>query len=167
MVLVALMSSGRTTPVTRSSRISKFTRTSWRPWMTRFPLGKTWVMIAATVSVSSSVRATEPVPVLDEVLPRLRTLAGETADKLTEIATRIYEASSFQDITGQRITKVLKVLGTIEGKVGQMAVAIGYEADPNAPPSPEESPDSEDSLLNGPSMPEVANTQADIDALFD
>jgi chemotaxis protein CheZ len=107
------------------------------------------------------------VPVLDEVLPRLRTLAGETADKLTEIATRIYEASSFQDITGQRITKVLKVLGTIEGKVGQMAVAIGYEADPNAPPPPEEPPDSEDSLLNGPSMPEVANTQADIDALFD
>ena len=59
------------------------------------------------------------------------------------------------------------MLGTIEGKVGQMAVAIGYEADPNAPPPPEESPDSEDSLLNGPSMPEVANTQADIDALFD
>ena len=62
MVLAALMSSGRTTPATVSSRSSAFTRTSWRPWITRLPLGSTLVTTAATVRFTASERLTEPWP---------------------------------------------------------------------------------------------------------
>ena len=56
------MSSGRTTPATASSRSSKLTRTSWRPSMTRLPLGSTPVTTAATLVSSTSERRTDPAP---------------------------------------------------------------------------------------------------------
>ena len=40
--------------------------------------------------------------------------------KLQDATTRIYEACGFQDITGQRITKVVNTLKIIEAKVGQL-----------------------------------------------
>ena len=44
-------------------------------------------------------------------------VSGEPAAKLQDAMTRIYEACSFQDITGQRITKVVTTLKMIEAKV--------------------------------------------------
>src|ERR1700694_2243112 len=67
MVLSLWMSSGRTMPATTSSRISKLTRTSCLPSMTRLPFGKTCVTTAATLVKSDSVRVTEPLPSLDAV----------------------------------------------------------------------------------------------------
>ena len=49
MVLSDWMSSGRTMPATIRSRISKLTRTSWWPSITRLPLGRTWVTTTATL----------------------------------------------------------------------------------------------------------------------
>src|SRR5579872_306838 len=56
-------------------------------------------------------------------------LQGEPAAKLQDAITRIYEACSFQDITGQRITKVVATLKAIEIKVAQIVVAFGSSAD--------------------------------------
>ncbi|HJM51734.1 MAG TPA: hypothetical protein QGF63_18060 [Alphaproteobacteria bacterium] len=36
---------------------------------------------------------------------------GETSLKLQQITTKIYEVPNFQDITGQRTTKVVKAAG--------------------------------------------------------
>src|SRR5579859_2322799 len=52
-------------------------------------------------------------------------LSGEPAAKLQDATTRIYEACSFQDITGQRITKVVGTLKTIEAKVAQIVATFG------------------------------------------
>jgi chemotaxis protein CheZ len=91
-------------------------------------------------------------------------LAGEPAAKLQDATTRIYEACSFQDITGQRINKVVATLKTIEAKVAQIvatfgsgdrAVAIDLAAEP-----------AEAALLNGPQHPTVAMDQSDIDKLL-
>jgi chemotaxis protein CheZ len=91
-------------------------------------------------------------------------LAGDPATKLQDATTRIYEACSFQDITGQRITKVVATLKTIEAKVAQIVATFG-----NGPPSEEVnlvelSP--EVALLNGPQHPTVAMDQSDIDRLL-
>jgi chemotaxis protein CheZ len=59
----------------------------------------------------------ESCEMLDEVAA---TVSGEAAAKLQEAVTRIYEACSFQDITGQRITKVVGTLKVIEEKVAQI-----------------------------------------------
>jgi len=51
--------------------------------------------------------------------------AMEAASALQHATTRIYEACSFQDITGQRITKVVATLKTIEAKVASIVTAFG------------------------------------------
>ncbi len=93
------------------------------------------------------------------------TVSGETADKLQDATTRIYEACSFQDITGQRITKVVTTLKTIEEKVARNIATFGHKtaALPSLPAvvlTPEEE------LLNGPQLPRQAMDQTDIDKLM-
>lgn len=94
-------------------------------------------------------------------------LSEEMTAKLAAIATAIYEASGFQDITGQRISKVRGFLKEIEDKVAKMTDAIGYQPDPIAPP-PEPAPEPGDrDLLGGPALPGTGSTQEEIDAFFD
>ena len=103
-------------------------------------------------------------------------LDPEAAERITDAVTRVYEACSFQDITGQRITKVVKTLKQIETKVAALIGAFGDElarekaraaaaAEP-APASATGDKPSDEDLLNGPQLPGNANSQADIDALF-
>lgn len=102
------------------------------------------------------------------------TLDPETAQKLTDHVTAVYEACSFQDITGQRITKVVTTLQQIEHKVDTILAAFGEDATQaktEPPPSegaPEQSPeDADKALMNGPSAPgEESVSQEDIDALL-
>ena len=90
----------------------------------------------------------------------------------TEIQDRVvkvFEACNFQDITGQRISKVVNTWKFIEGHVMQMMEIWGgidafKDFIPDAPPEPE----GDDALLNGPKLEEDAGhaSQDDIDALF-
>ncbi len=91
-------------------------------------------------------------------------LTGESATKLQDATTRIYEACSFQDITGQRITKVVGTLKTIELKVAQIVATFGSgsgDVEHVIPSEPTEA-----ALLNGPQHPTVAMDQSDIDKLL-
>ena len=93
--------------------------------------------------------------------------SGEVAAKLTQAITQIYEACSFQDITGQRITKVVATLKAIEEKVASIIAAFGERADPGAvAPAPRAAPEVAPSLLNGPQLPTAAMDQSDIDRLL-
>jgi chemotaxis protein CheZ len=91
-------------------------------------------------------------------------LSGEPAAKLQDATTRIYEACSFQDITGQRITKVVATLKTIEEKVAQIVATFG--AGSTAADGEAEVEVGEAALLNGPQHPTVAMDQSDIDRLL-
>jgi chemotaxis protein CheZ len=84
-----------------------------------------------------------------------------SATALTDAVTKIYEASSFQDITGQRITKVVRALQSMESKLQSLAGAFG-RAD-FMPAAPVEG---DAALLNGPQLSQSASSQDDIDALF-
>ncbi len=104
------------------------------------------------------------------------TLEGVEAGQALEIQEQvvaIFEACNFQDITGQRITKVVNALRYIEARIESMQVIwgeAGFEgveaADDGS--SAVEVPEGR-ALANGPSMPEADDraSQADIDALFD
>jgi chemotaxis protein CheZ len=92
-------------------------------------------------------------------------VSGESAGKLQDAVTKIYEACSFQDITGQRITKVVATLKAIEAKVAQIISAFGVPgATPAAPEPPHVPTDAE--LLHGPQLPSNAMDQSDIDKLL-
>jgi chemotaxis protein CheZ len=97
---------------------------------------------------------------LDDVAGQM---TGEPAAKLQDATTRIYEACSFQDITGQRITKVVATLKTIEAKVAQIVATFGSGEVASLPTLPEPN---EATLLNGPQHPTVAMDQSDIDKLL-
>ena len=91
---------------------------------------------------------------------------GPQADAMQEATMRIYEACSFQDITGQRITKVVSTLKAIEAKVVQIAASFGTRRRTGGVPVPEGAPSTETGLLNGPQLPAAAMDQADIDRLL-
>jgi chemotaxis protein CheZ len=94
---------------------------------------------------------------------------GALAEQLQAIATRIFEASSFQDITGQRVTKVVRVLKQIEERLGRLAVAVGDTHTATDTPTETDAdgvPVDHKKLLNGPQLPVNANNQDDIDALL-
>lgn len=48
-----------------------------------------------------------------------------TGEELQNISTRLYEASAFQDICGQRITKVLAILKFLEERLAMLAETLG------------------------------------------
>jgi chemotaxis protein CheZ len=123
-------------------------------------------IVAHTAAATNSIL--ECCESLDTLGP---TLSGDASATLQDVTTRIYEACSFQDITGQRITKIVATLKSIESKVGNIIRvfsrdglgAAGGEA-PEAAPA-EEAPAAA-TLLNGPQLPSNAMDQSDIDALL-
>jgi chemotaxis protein CheZ len=90
------------------------------------------------------------------------TLDPAAGSALTDAVTKIYEASAFQDITGQRITKVVRALQSLEDKLASLADAFG----PAPGPCPATA-EGDQALLNGPQLTKNASSQSDIDALFE
>ncbi|SDD82417.1 MULTISPECIES: protein phosphatase CheZ [Kordiimonas] len=80
---------------------------------------------------------------------------------------RIFEACSFQDITGQRISKVVETLAHIETRVMELRDLLGVtdqdieEAKEAAGPIPEDK-----SLLSGPALQGEGIDQSEVDALL-
>lgn len=92
------------------------------------------------------------------------------AAEAQEQVIKIMEACNFQDLTGQRITKVVKALRFIEDRVGAMRDIWGEKSfDGIELDKPEIDEDDPQSLLHGPAREgeEGRSTQDDIDALFD
>ncbi len=120
--------------------------------------------------VAHTATATEAILETCETLDRVASsLSGDAAVQLQDATTRIYEACSFQDITGQRITKVVATLKMIEAKVAHIVVALGahdYDGEFIALASPEAPSLDEAALLNGPQLPAAAMDQSDIDKLL-
>jgi len=77
---------------------------------------------------------------------------------------RIFEACSFQDLTGQRVNKVISTLRHIEERVSKFAGALGV-TDTGATANAADQR-AKDLLLNGPAINGPATTQDDIDAMF-
>ena len=117
-------------------------------------------IVAHTASATDAIL--ESCETLDAVAA---TVNGDAADKLQEATTRIYEACSFQDITGQRITKVVGTLKTIEEKVARIIATFGQNT-AGLPPPPPAALTAEVELLNGPQLPRQAMDQSDIDKLM-
>lgn len=125
---------------------------------------------AATDELDAIVAATEKATndILDaaETIEQITgSLPPEAAQVVTDATTRIYEACNFQDITGQRITKVVKALQHIENEVAGVLTIFGHEGGARAT-APKAAPTGEEGLLNGPQLPGAASRQEDVDALL-
>ncbi|MCG8560216.1 MAG: protein phosphatase CheZ [Hyphomicrobiales bacterium] len=87
---------------------------------------------------------------------------------VTENVMTIFEACSFQDITGQRIAKVVETLNHIEARVSRFANAIGATDIEGALTEEEAKREQrkKDLILHGPQHDGDGRNQDDIDALF-
>lgn len=125
----------------------------------------------ASDELSAVVAATENAThsILDAV-EGIEKIAGELTaaqgDAIRDGVTRIYEACNFQDITGQRIAKVVGVLKDVDKTVLGLMDAFGIALDAKAAPSAAPAKTGEAALLNGPQLAGAAQDQAAIDALF-
>ncbi len=106
---------------------------------------------------------------IQTVAEGLRAAAPEAARQLDDEVMHIMTACSFQDITGQRMTKVVNTLRYIERRVEAM-IGIWGELGLDAGESPADEADRDRRpdahLLNGPQLRGGVD-QAAVDALFD
>ncbi len=94
------------------------------------------------------------------------------AQDVRDSVVRIFEACNFQDLTGQRISKVIAALKFIEDRIDRTCKIWSRIdcATPSAPAAAELPGQGIDrKLLNGPKLPGDPghSTQADIDLIFD
>jgi len=129
--------------------------------------GELDAIIQATADATNAIM--DSTELIEEVMSKL---SGKNADKLMAATTNIYEACGFQDITGQRITKVVSTLKEIEDKVdGLVAVfsnksSSGKKIMKKKPSAKNKKSVSDEDLLNGPQATDKAKSQAEIDALL-
>lgn len=121
-------------------------------------------IVEATADATNSIMdATE---IIEEVMSSLE---GKPADDLLHATTSIYEACTFQDITGQRITKVVGTLKDIEDKVdGLLNVFTDGKSVKRKKKTTTKTKQeiTDEDLLNGPQSADKAKSQAEIDALL-
>lgn len=126
----------------------------------------------ATDELDAVIGATEDATAkILECCEQIENIAGNveesTGEQLTDVVTQIYEACSFQDITGQRIAKVVNALKNIEEKVDVLVKAFGDEVGAQGEQeSGQGESQSDDSLMEGPQMPGQGVDQDEIDRLL-
>ena len=91
--------------------------------------------------------------------------------QLYQFATDIYEASGFQDITGQRLTRMAEILSLFELSVVRAQAALGNEAAIQAVDALGDSVHQTENrkmerILHGPQNAGKANTQEEIDKIL-
>lgn len=87
-------------------------------------------------------------------------------DQIANDGNEILEACSFQDITGQRVSKVVKSVTYVEERVNALINVWGKDEVAKVEVEGEEKTDDE-KLLAGPQLEGKGLDQAAIDALFD
>lgn len=133
--------------------------------------------MAATQELDAIVTATEGATgdILDaaesvqEIIWTMREAGTAEAecDKLEALITQVYTACSFQDITGQRITKVVALLKYLEERLDSMFNIWGGDKIASAiPAAPPIDTRADAHLLNGPQLDGQGNEQDDIDLMF-
>lgn len=116
--------------------------------------------------VGHTAEATNEILDCCEVLERLQAEVPEpAAAALQGAVTRIYEACSFQDITGQRISKVVSALKAIESRV-EAAVANASGRPATAQPAAAAPRTQGQELAHGPQLPGGGTSQEEIDRLL-
>lgn len=137
----------------------------------RFRQAATELAAVVATAESSTNKIMESAEKLDAIIKDIATDISELdlavrRTQMIDLIVKIYEACNFQDLTGQRINKVMKTIGYIESRIQAIVQVWGSKALEQFPvPVPIEKIDS-GLVLKGPQDTGQAISQADIDALF-
>lgn len=111
--------------------------------------------VEAIGAAVDQARAGTKEPAVHEALGRVDDHVGE-----------IFTACSFQDITGQRITKVVRSLKFVEERVNALIGMWGRDALAQVQPVEEGGKTGDAALLNGPQLAGEGVSQDDVDRLL-
>lgn len=119
-------------------------------------------VVEATAAATSSIMDS-----CDIIQQKVSEIEGPQTAAINDEIMKIYEACSFQDITGQRIRKVVKTLVNIEDRVEKLLSVLGDKTISRIGQVVEESrPKGDEALLNGPQLPGQGVSQDEIDRLL-
>jgi len=90
---------------------------------------------------------------------------ADTLDRVDEKIQSLFEACAFQDITGQRVTKVVKLIKYVEERVNAL-IAIWGAPQLATVETQEEKRGEYDKYLHGPQLKGKGVNQSDVDALL-
>ena len=128
------------------------------------------IVVATEASTQDILAASERMETLVRTITGLHPDNEEMAalgEQMADEIIKIFEACNFQDITGQRINKVIKTIQFIEEKILAMIDIWGAEAFMDLPVASDPSADGHDTLMSGPQLENQGITQDEINALFD
>lgn len=130
--------------------------------------------------VSAAEEATNNIlacaEVIDTDVQKLQVNASDedeitTLEAMSEQVIKIYEACNFQDLTGQRVTKVIDTLKHVEARVDAMIKCLGGDEEAIVAliedVEAEKTEETEEVALHGPQSDGGGISQADIDSMFD
>jgi chemotaxis protein CheZ len=128
------------------------------------------IVVATETSTESVLGASEEIETLVRKITGLYPDDEEVntfCDQIANEIIKIFEACSFQDITGQRTNKVIKTIRFIEEKILALINIWGVDAFLDLPVEGPSEAEGDDALMNGPQSGNQGITQDEINALFD
>ena len=90
----------------------------------------------------------------------------ELLDRIADSNNVVCEACAFQDLTGQRVTKIVKSVCYVEDRVTALRAIWGDRELDAVDLGPKDERTEDEKLLNGPQMSAEAISQDEIDKLF-
>jgi len=128
------------------------------------------IVLATETSTEDILGASEKIELLVRELSGCHPNDEESATLAEDVASeiiKIFEACNFQDLTGQRITKVVRIIRFIEEKILAIINIWGVDAFTDLPIPAEPRAEGDAGLMNGPQLEGQGISQDDINALFD
>jgi chemotaxis protein CheZ len=126
-------------------------------------------IVGATEEATNSIMAA--MENVEQKLTALRKAVDDQAKKAIDDVfndvNTVFEACAFQDITGQRISKVVKSVTYVEARVDALSDVWGSDELDKVDVQPERAKTADEKLMHGPQDADKAISQAEIDALFD
>lgn len=128
----------------------------------------------AAVQLDAVIKATEEAAhsIMDAADEIQNAVGASSADdavkqKISDVTARIYEACNFQDLTSQRIKKVMEALDFTETRIQRLVKLFSSDGTFDMSEVAKATADSSaDGLMNGPQLPGHAPSQAEIDAML-
>tara|TARA_B100000427_G_scaffold189556_1_gene157494 strand:- start:1628 stop:2158 length:531 start_codon:yes stop_codon:yes gene_type:complete len=126
-------------------------------------------IVQATEDATNSI-----MEVVEQDAETIQEIRGKTEDpeilglldRLDNNQSNIFQACTFQDITGQRVTKIARSVTYVESRVNSLIEIFGKEHLENVEVEVEDKTEDE-KLLQGPQLSGQGVTQDEIDKLFD
>ncbi|MDP7548697.1 MAG: protein phosphatase CheZ [Alphaproteobacteria bacterium] len=127
-------------------------------------------VVAATGAATNTIM--EAMESNEKLLGELRETSTDPAqiallDQITNNGNDVFEACSFQDITGQRINKVVKSVTYVEARVNALVDIWGKDQIARVEVTADREKTDDEKLVSGPLLEGHGLSQDDIDKLFE